>query len=334
MKQPSQIVRLISVSLLVFFSLHSSLCSAHEVRPAYLDVQAQAENHYRVFWKVPSLAEARLALSIQWPEGCLIKGIPDTRNHDGTIIERYTLSCARPLEGQSISIQGLEKTLTDTLLKYTNLDKQVQSGRLTPSATQLLIDSEPGPWQVLSTYFSLGVEHILLGIDHLLFVICLLFIAGGFKRVMITITGFTIAHSITLIASALNLVTLNPAPVEAVIALSIVFLAREIFIANKTSLAYRFPLSVALIFGLLHGFGFAAALGSIGLPYNDQLLALLMFNVGVEAGQVSFIVLVIGAYHLLRKLFTQSQQQQFVYTANLIIGGLASYWFLSRLMAI
>jgi hydrogenase/urease accessory protein HupE len=318
---------------LIIISL-SMQSAAHEVRPAYLDIRAAGDTTYQVFWKVPALGGVRLPLTIRWPQICQFVGLPDTRLVDASYVERSTLKCSASIEGQELELQGIETTLTDTLIKYTNLAGQVQSDRLTPSSTTITIKSEPDVYEVLVTYLELGVEHIWFGIDHLLFVICLLFIAGTFRRVLVTITGFTIAHSITLISAAMGLVTLNPAPVEAVIALSIVFVAREIVLGNKTSVAYRYPVSVAFIFGLLHGFGFAAALGEIGLPYNDKLLALLMFNLGVEAGQVVFISGVILVFGYARKWISSVQEREFTYLANYGIGVMACYWFLIRVVAI
>ena len=218
-----QAARFLSGLMLIILSTQSA---AHEVRPAYLDIRAESDTTYQVFWKVPAQGGVGLPITIRWPQLCQIDGLPDTRLLNASYIERSTLKCSAPIEGQVVELQGLENTLTDTLIRYTNLAGQVQSDRLTPSSTAITIKSEPKAYAVLVTYLELGVEHIWFGIDHLLFVICLLFIAGTFRRVLITITGFTIAHSITLISAALGLVTLNPAPVEAVIALSIVFVAR------------------------------------------------------------------------------------------------------------
>ncbi|MDK1023110.1 MAG: HupE/UreJ family protein [Gammaproteobacteria bacterium] len=326
-----QAARFLSGLMLIILSTQSA---AHEVRPAYLDIRAESDTTYQIFWKVPAQGGVGLPITIRWPQLCQIDGLPDTRLLNASYIERSTLKCSAPIEGQVVELQGLENTLTDTLIRYTNLAGQVQSDRLTPSSTAITIKSEPKAYAVLVTYLELGVEHIWFGIDHLLFVICLLFIAGTFRRVLITITGFTIAHSITLISAALGLVTLNPAPVEAVIALSIVFVAREIVLGNKTSVAYRYPVAVAFIFGLLHGFGFAAALGEIGLPYSDKLLALLMFNLGVEVGQVVFITAVILVSGYARKWANKAQAGNLTYFSSYGIGVISCYWFLIRLLAI
>lgn len=326
-----QAARFLSGLMLIILSTQSA---AHEVRPAYLDIRAESDTTYQIFWKVPAQGGVGLPITIRWPQLCQIDGLPDTRLLNASYIERSTLKCSAPIEGQVVELQGLENTLTDTLIRYTNLAGQVQSDRLTPSSTAITIKSEPKAYAVLVTYLELGVEHIWFGIDHLLFVICLLFIAGTFSRVLITITGFTIAHSITLISAALGLVTLNPAPVEAVIALSIVFVAREIVLGNKTSVAYRYPVAVAFIFGLLHGFGFAAALGEIGLPYSDKLLALLMFNLGVEVGQVVFITAVILVSGYARKWANKAQAGNLTYFSSYGIGVISCYWFLIRLLAI
>ncbi len=312
----------------------ASLSMAHEVRPAYLDIHAIGSNTYQVFWKVPARAGTGLPIAVHWPQLCKVEGLPHTQLLDASYTERFKLQCSTPLEDQQVELQGLERLLTDSLFKYTNLDGQVQSALLTPSSTSITIKREPNAFEVFVTYLELGVKHIWLGIDHLLFVICLLLIAGTFRRVMVTITGFTIAHSITLISAALGLVTVNPAPVEAVIALSIVFVAREIAVGNRTSLAYRFPVAVSFTFGLLHGFGFAAALGAIGLPYKDKLLALLTFNLGVEIGQVVFIAAVILILNYVARLIDETWQRNLTIFADYSIGVMSCFWFLTRLAAI
>ena len=179
------------------------------------------------------------------------------------------------------------------------MDGTTQTIRVTPASPEFVIEASPGHWEVARTYLGLGVEHILLGFDHLLFVLALLVLVRGGKRIVLTVTAFTVAHSITLVAATLGWVALPGAPVEATIALSIVFLAREIAMVwrGHASLTERMPWLVAFVFGLLHGLGFAGALAEIGLPQNAIPLALLCFNVGVEVGQLLFVGAVLRGRH-------------------------------------
>jgi hydrogenase/urease accessory protein HupE len=215
--------------------------------------------------------------------------------------------------------------------------------RLTPEQTSFEVKAAPGALEVVRTYFVLGVEHILLGIDHLLFVLGLLFLVGNWKRLVATVTAFTVAHSITLAAATLGLVHVAQAPVEATIALSIMFVAAEIIHGahGEPRLATRAPWLVAFVFGLLHGFGFAGALSEIGLPQQDVPLALLFFNVGVEVGQLLFIVAVIGVFSLLTRLVRSrgSQDHGPWHSETLIrtpvayaIGSMAAFWTVQRVV--
>jgi hydrogenase/urease accessory protein HupE len=259
-------------------------------------------------------------------------------NRDGASIEKWKLDCGeKGLEGYSITISGLEETFTDTLVRINMLNGAVHSEILRGNARSFVVAQSPSALGVMADYFVLGVQHILGGIDHLLFVLCLVILVTGFGNLVKTVTAFTVAHSITLAGSALGYVDVSQGPVEAVIALSILFLARELLVTGQRrsdsgyqpSLTERAPWLVAFAFGLLHGFGFAGALAEIGLPQNEIPLALLMFNVGVEAGQLLFIGGVLLAALGLAKMKWKIPYQ--VTSAVVFsIGGISAFWLIDR----
>jgi hydrogenase/urease accessory protein HupE len=247
------------------------------------------------------------------------------------MVYRWTLGCETPLSGKPISIEGLEKTLTDVLVRIERQDGSTITQRLSPANNEFTVAASESTWQIAATYLGLGVEHILLGIDHLLFVLALLLIVGNWRVLLATITAFTVAHSITLAAATLGYVHVPQQPVEAVIALSILFLASEIMHMRrgKPGLARRWPWLVAFIFGLLHGFGFAGALTEVGLPENAIPLALLFFNIGVEVGQLLFVGSMILLYRLWR--MTTLQPTPWIQALPVyVIGSVAAYWTIER----
>jgi hydrogenase/urease accessory protein HupE len=268
---------------------------AHEVRPAYLELRQVSADTFDVMWKVPARGDRlRLGLYVRLPDECEIITEPRGMFADGAYLERWRIRHAAALVGSTIHVDGLQATLTDALVRVERLDGTTQVARLVPAAPWVVVEATPGRGQVAWTYLVLGVEHILLGVDHLLFVLALLLLVKRWKRVVGTITAFTIAHSITLAGATLGLVEVPGPPVEAIIALSIVFVAAEIVWAGqgRPGLSARWPWIVAFTFGLLHGFGFAGALSETGLPQRAIPLALLLFNVGVEVGQLLFIAAV------------------------------------------
>ena len=307
---------------------------AHEVRPAYLELSEIQPGLFRVLWKVPTQGELRLPLDPVVPSHCTDDTPKKIVSTPSFSVERWTVRCPRGLPGQEIAIQNLEITLTDALVRLELLDGASQTALLRPGAPSFVVAREPSLAQVARTYFVLGVEHILLGIDHLLFVLALLFIVEGRRKLLLTITAFTVSHSITLAMATLGFVHIPGAPVEAVIALSIVFLATEIVHGRqgRPTMTHRRPWLVALAFGLLHGFGFAGALAEVGLPGSAIPLALLLFNLGVEAGQVVFIAAALLGWALLKKLsHTRLDDAWAVPTYS--IGALAAYWTVERVAA-
>jgi hydrogenase/urease accessory protein HupE len=324
-------------ALLLGFAPVSSV--AHEVRPGYLELTEVEAGSYDALWKVPARGEYRLALYVRLPAGCT--EAPDTGAFvGGAFITRWRARCSGGLVGKLITIDGLAATPTDVLVRITHLDGVTQTARLTPDQPDLEVTAAPKRVEVARTYFVLGVEHILLGIDHLLFVLGLLLLVGSAKRLIVTVTAFTVAHSITLAAATLGLVHVPQAPVEAVIALSVMFVAAEILrtTQGRTSLTARAPWLVAFVFGLLHGLGFAGALREVGLPQTEIPIALLFFNVGVEVGQLAFIAAVVAGLTVIARLARpRPGAGGLVSTERLVrtplaylIGCTAAYWTIDR----
>jgi hydrogenase/urease accessory protein HupE len=277
---------------------------AHEVRPAYLELREDGAGEFRVLWKTPMRGEMRLAL---WPafSGRTESLTPVvTRQTDDAAVQTWRLEAVEPLRGQSVRITGLDGTMTDGLVRIEFADGSAWLRRLTPQEPAATIPASQSGWSVAGEYLTLGVEHILLGIDHLLFVLALLLVTRGTRQLVKTVTAFTVAHSVTLAAATLGVVHVPSAPVEATIALSIVFVAAEIVHARRGArgITYRAPWVVAFSFGLLHGLGFAGALSAVGLPQGHIPLALLFFNAGVEAGQLTFIAAVLGITAFVRRI--------------------------------
>lgn len=361
--------------------------TAHEVRPAFLELTERAPGEFDVLWKVPArgglplageelphaqpaLLSSDAAAPRTMPCGCpvptaaqLSRGVlpihpslpknakimlpPRTERLEGAEIKRWTIATGpRGLDGWEVAVHGLQATMVDVLVRVAFADGHVVTRLLRPDApTFVLQNADTGP--AASGYFMLGVKHILFGVDHLLFVLALVLIVRGVKLLVKTITAFTIAHSITLALATLGAVHVPPAPVEAMIALSIVFVATEI--AKRDGVAVycrrgrsqnvppsfteRAPWLVAGSFGLLHGFGFAGALSEVGLPANDIPLALLWFNVGVEAGQLAFVAVVLGVIGLIRRVkFTFPQWTRLA--PPYAIGSIAMFWVIERTTAI
>jgi hydrogenase/urease accessory protein HupE len=296
--------RLLPVSVLGLVLLASSL-SAHEVRPAYLELTQTGAETYEIVWRVPARGEdQRLALYVELPPGSANVAPPRGSLANHAFTERWTVRREGGLAGSVIRIAGLAATLTDVLVRVQHLDGRTQVTRITPAAPSFIVATAPRAREVAATYLWLGVEHILRGIDHLLFVLALLILVEGTRRLVATITAFTLAHSLTLAGATLGFVHVPGPPVEAAIALSIMFVAAEIVRGRHGTigLTRRFPWIVAFTFGLLHGFGFAGALSEVGLPPTSIPIALLCFNVGVELGQLLFIGLVLSAIAVASRL--------------------------------
>ena len=315
-------------------ALAGAPATAHELRPGYLELRETAADRYRVLWKQPARGEYRLAIDPVFPASCRIEGERLRQSVPGSFLDRMTLVCEAGLGGKKLAVAGLEATLTDVLVRLELADGRTVTELLKPSRPDFTVPA--GPTAVALTYLALGVEHILLGVDHLLFVLGLLLLVGRRRwRLLQTITAFTLGHSVSLAVATLAAVDVPAPPLNAAIALSIVFLAAEVVRARRgvTSLAVRQPGVVAGAFGLVHGLGFATALTGLGLPFSALPAALLLFNVGVEIGQVAFVALVLGLVASWRALDVRWPNWSAPVPAY-AMGIVAAVWFAQRLSAL
>jgi hydrogenase/urease accessory protein HupE len=330
--------RLFALALL----LCPAVASAHEVRPAYLQLRQTGPETYDVLWKVPGRGDGmRLGLYVELPNECVRLGESPSSFVNNAYTERWSVRCAGGLTGTAVHIAGLAATMTDVLVRIERVDGTTQVGRLTPSRPAFVVEAAPTGIEVAGTYTRLGVEHILTGVDHLLYVFAMLLLVTGLKRVVATMTAFTATHSLTLTAATLGWVHVPQPPVEACIALSILFVAREIACSRKgqPGLTERWPWVVSFTFGLLHGFGFAGALSEVGLPQAAIPVALLFFNVGVEVGQLLFIAaavaFLVGGRKLVRRFCPEGFNPQPAAFIRLLppyaIGSVAMFWVIQRI---
>jgi hydrogenase/urease accessory protein HupE len=303
-------------------------------RPAYLEIREAGGDRYDVTWKVPTLGNSRLAIRVRFPDGTTQLTVPQAFVSDDAYVERWSVQRSGGLTGQRVCVDGIASGVTDVIVRVEREDGTSQVERLLPARPEFVVTGPSSGAEVAGSYLLLGIEHILGGVDHLLFVLALLLIVRGAKRIFATITAFTVAHSITLVAATLGWVHVPGPPVEAAIALSIVFVAAEVVhgLRGRPGLTARAPWVVAFTFGLLHGFGFAGALAEVGLPQKAIPIALLMFNVGVETGQLIFVCAVLTV----RKLLTRFSQRRFawtLYAAPYAIGSIAMFWVIDRIAA-
>lgn len=334
----SAIARLILVLALGLSALLAPLtATAHEVRPALLQITQTAPQTWSVFWKQPAMGEVALRLSPHLSGGWLEAPPSDQYVAPGFLVRTWTIRSPQPLAGQTLTIEGLDQTITDVLVQVTTVDGRRLDAVVKPDrpALRLALDNAADA-PAAPAYLRLGVEHILTGADHLLFVLGLLLLVGINGRIVKAVTAFTLAHSLTLAAAALGWVSVPSVVIEALVALSIVFVAVELLPrpGRPETLTRRRPWLVAFVFGLLHGLAFAGALAEIGLPPRSVALSLLLFNLGVEIGQLAFIGVAVVAILGLRRLsarlpwdFAPAARMAPAYA----IGCFASFWFIERL---
>lgn len=315
----------------------------HDLRPIFIDASQVSAEALLVRWKVPSSVPRTQLPLIALSEGCQAQNELQVVLRGDSYQADREYRCTGGLAGKVVSLAfpGANPSLT-TVIRVQTHDGQLLSGLLPPGDLSWEIPEAPERWEVARNYTELGLEHIWLGWDHLMFVALLVLIARTGKRTLITVTGFTLAHSLTLALSTLDLVALPIPAVEAVIALSIVFVATEIARGDATTLTYRYPVLVASSFGLLHGFGFASVLREVGLPAAELPTALLFFNVGVEIGQVIFVLIIFGLAAAVRaagrrvhtglESFSLSDGRTGLVTAY-AVGAVASFWTLERVVA-
>lgn len=308
---------------------------AHETRPAYLEIKEINPAQYSVLWRTPVLSGMRLPVVLKFPDDVLNITDPVVQELADSLVERRTIQAeGGTLAGKRIEFPGLQATITDVLVRVQTLDGVHSTTLVKPSQPWIEISVSNGPLSVAGAYLVHGIEHIIFGVDHLLFVLALVLIVRSYRVLLLTITSFTVAHSVTLALATLGVVHVPGPPVEAVIALSILLVAVEIIRQEhgQSGMTARWPWVVAFSFGLLHGFGFAGALTQLGLPQSDIPLALFTFNVGVEIGQLAFIGAVLGVIALAKRIeFTRVLDRYALPAATYTIGALAAFWFLQRL---
>lgn len=297
MSRPARWIVVFAASVCLAFAVLLGSAGAHEVRPAYLEIKETAAGQFSVLWRTPVLAGMRLPLSLKLPDGVRELSKPVVQELADSLVERRWIDAGpNGLAGRRIEIVGLQFTITDALVRVEWLDGRTLQTILRPDRAWVEIAASQSRWEVVGAYVVEGIRHILFGVDHLLFVLGLLLIVGNGWMLLKTITAFTVAHSITLTLATLGYADVPALPVECAIALSILFLGPEIVRVQRgeTSFTIRHPWVVAFAFGLLHGFGFATAMTSAGLPRQDLPLALLSFNLGVEIGQLGFVAVVLA----------------------------------------
>lgn len=325
--------RLLGVLLLAVLAV-SPAARAHEARPAYLELTERAPGQYDVMWRTPVLAGMRLPVRLAMPEGVKNLKEPEVQELADSLLERRTIDAGPGgLAGKRIAFPGLQLTITDVLVRVQRQDGSSSTEIVRPGRAWFELAPPRGALQSAAVFLVQGIEHILLGVDHLLFVLGLLALVGSPWMLVKTITAFTVAHSITLAIATFGIATIPAEPLNASIALSILFLAPEIVRARSggTSFTIRHPWVVAFAFGLLHGFGFASGLAALGLPQAEIPLALLMFNVGVEIGQLAFVALVL----LMARAFEVLQVRWPARLALLpayVVGSLGAFWTIQRVV--
>jgi len=319
-------------ALVVLFLAASASALAHEARPAYLEIKETGPGRYDLLWRTPVLSGMRLPVVLKVPDGIRNVSEPTVQELTDSLLERRSIDAGPGgLAGKRIEFAGLQGTITDVLVRVQMQDGRAWTTIVRPSQPWVEIAAAQGPAAVIGTYVVHGIRHIAFGADHLLFVLGLLLIVKDRWMLVKTITAFTVAHSITLAIATFGYADAPVLPLNAAIALSIFFLGPEIVRSwrGQTSFTIEHPWVVAFVFGLIHGFGFASALTSAGLPRADLPLALLGFNVGVEIGQVGFVLLVL----LLERSFRLLEIRWPRWVEALpgyAIGTLGAFWTIQR----
>ena len=315
--------------------LLAALCrsaGAHEARPAYLEIRETGPGRYDLLWRTPVLSGMRLPVGLKTPDGVRVVGEPVVQELSDSLLERRTLDAGPAgLAGKRIEFPGLQATITDVLVRVYYADGRTWTTIARASQPFVEIEAAQTRPQLLGTYVVHGIRHILFGPDHLLFVFGLLLIVKDRWMLVKTITAFTVAHSLTLAIATFGWAEAPVLPLNAAIALSIFFLGPEIVKSwrGETSFTIRHPWVVAFVFGLLHGFGFSSALTSAGLPRADLPFALLGFNVGVEIGQLAFVLLVVALERAFRVL--EIRWPRWVQALpGYAVGTLGAFWLIQR----
>ncbi|MGA9411813.1 MAG: HupE/UreJ family protein [Roseobacter sp.] len=336
-------IRVFALLALCLMALSPSSVRSHALEPGFLELAPFGPSQWRVTWRKPQVNGAPMAIEAELPARCSPRRGPEPVFDGRAFLSAWVATCEGGLSGGEIRIEGLEQTRTDVLVRYaTEPDATPQATRLTAWAPSFVIPEDPGSLGIAAGYFALGVDHILKGVDHLLFVLMLLLLIRDWRPLLAAVTSFTIAHSFSLGAASLGWIVVPAPPVEAIVALSIVFLAAELLHESndQPSLSKRYPWIVAFAFGLLHGLGFARALLEVGLPEGDVPLALFAFNVGVEAGQILFISVALALGAALARLYPYVSQRLATPGSSGLravaygVGTLAAFWTVERVAGI
>lgn len=310
-----------------------SVSSAHESRPAYLEIKETAPGQFNVLWRTPVLAGMRLPVVLKLPDDAKNLRDPNVQELADSFVERRWIDAGPTgLAGKRIEFPGLQLSITDVLVRVELLDGRSWSTIIHPSQPYIEISAPQSRLAVMGSYIVHGIRHISLGADHLLFLLGLLLIVKDRWMLIKTVSAFTVAHSITLALATLGYANAPVVPLNVAIALSILFLGPEIVRVwrGETSFTIRHPWVVAFAFGLLHGFGFASALTSAGLPPAELPIALLSFNVGVEIGQLGFVLLILlleRAFRIMEIRWPHWVQAVPGYT----VGSLGAFWTVQRI---
>jgi len=326
-------MKIIASLLLLFF--WSLFCMADEIKLSYLEIKETKPFHYSLLLKLPAKDDQKLPIDMLMPKECTLT-LPKTSHLiNNAYLDSWQMKCNKGLEDKTLLLKGLKSTGTEALLRLELLSGISHSILLSPASSSYRVPRGASSWQIVQTYTWLGITHILLGFDHLLFVFALLLIVKNMRRLLWTLTAFTLAHSLTMAISTLGIVHIPQAPVEAIIALSILFLAMEIIHEKrgKASLTSLYPWIIAFIFGLLHGFGFAGALAEIGLPQQAVTLALIFFNIGVELGQLMFVTTVVLIVVILQRLTYPALLDKLETAVVYMIGGVSAFWLIERTLS-
>lgn len=308
---------------------------AHMLAPSLLDVTEIGDGRLTIEWRTPIVGAPGAELRPVLPEGCFSTGEPTLERLDAASVVRWPVECAPArVVGRHFTVAGIVENRADVLLRVALADGRRFRTVLRADEPDFAVPERESVAAVFASYVHLGVEHILTGFDHLLFVLGLLLLIRARRRLFWTLTSFTLGHSVTLSLAALGFVRFPQAPAEAAIAATIFILAVELTRPPAAaSLLRRRPWAMAALFGLLHGLGFAGALLEIGLPQGDVPLALAAFNVGIEAGQVAFVAVVLAAAAALRRMHVDPPAMLSSAPAY-AIGSLSAFWFFARLAVV
>jgi hydrogenase/urease accessory protein HupE len=322
----------LTIILVFLSSLFTGAASAHESQPGSVEMKQLSSGHYDITWRAPIYYGKPHPAQLQLPEGWETIGPPaERRRADSIVCRRVVATGADSIEGKVIRFPGLEATITDVFVRLTRLDGSTMTTVASPTKPWAELRGERLWYAIAGEFIGLGFHHILLGIDHLLFVLGLLLIVQGRMMLLKTITSFTVAHSITLAIATLGYARAPLPPLNAAIALSILFLGPEIVRSwrGESSLTIRFPWLIAFAFGLLHGFGFASGLSTTGMPTAELPWALLWFNVGVELGQLVFVFLALALVMAFR-ILEMRWPRWVLALPGYTVGSLGAYWTIQR----